>query len=88
MKSILWNKLTESCGALVFDMPGKLTKMQKVSVQVNLRGLLRLTWVDTFCNCLKPPIHRERMKYSIFTCTAFRRPLRTTIVRGEDRIEV
>ena len=33
-------------------------KMTESIDHVSLREMRRLTWVDTFCGCIKPPFHR------------------------------
>ena len=59
IKSIWFNKtdLIKSWNGSM--TPQKIDKKQKVSIQVSLRGLRRLTGVDTFCNCIKTPFSQN-----------------------------
>ena len=43
----------------------KIERLRKVSTHVSLRGLRRLTGVDTFRKCIKPPFHRAWHIYFI-----------------------
>ena len=49
----------------------KIKEQRKVSAHVSMRGLRRLTWIDTFRKFIKPPLHRTLVIYWIHIETKF-----------------